>query len=106
MAKTKAKQQTNTAPAPELVYEYETDAPAGGFVVKHKPSGSWWCAGRNGYTGNLLTAGVYSETEAREIEKLRGEDEAVPLAQAVRDFLGPGRPNATIMATVAAMGAR
>jgi hypothetical protein len=39
----------------------------------------WWAPDRNGYTFRLDKAGVYDEAEARRIERIRGEDWAVPV---------------------------
>lgn len=38
----------------------------------------WWAPDRCGYTFRLDQAGVYEEDEARRIERLRGEELAIP----------------------------
>lgn len=38
----------------------------------------WWRPDRRGYTDNIAEAGLYDEAEARSIERLRGQEIAVP----------------------------
>jgi hypothetical protein len=44
----------------------------------------WWCADRTGYTFRIDKAGTYNEEEARHIERIRGEELAVPVEIAER----------------------
>lgn len=90
-----------TEPMPELVYELE-GAPPKLFVVLHKPSRLWWRPEKAGYTSNLFAAGTYTEPQARSIETIRGEDEAVPLEQAVRELLGD-TPNLAVVQALASL---
>lgn len=91
-------------PQPDLVYVPE-DGPPRLFLVRHKPSGTWWGPNEAGYTEALPRAGTYSEAKARELEKRRdGEDEAVPLDQAVREFCGAANPY--VLQAIAALGGR
>lgn len=41
----------------------------------------WWKANRCGYTAKVDEAGRYTRAEAEEIERLRGQEVAVPLAE-------------------------
>lgn len=63
------------------------------YVIKHYLVGGdeiWWREDRNGYTDELVAAGLYSEEEARAIEKLRPpKDRAIPLTEALSG-LGTG----------------
>lgn len=98
------KPQPKADPKPELVVEYE-GAPPKLFVIRHKPSGTWWGPQQCGYFASVLNAGTYSEAEARRIEAKRGtgEDEAVPLEVAVREA---GKPNPVVLQALASMGGR
>jgi len=63
--------------------------PTGFYVLDGRPwpgsdAASFWRQARSGYTANLDEAGVYSESEAKEIERLRGTDTAVPCVIARR----------------------
>jgi len=57
------------------------------FLIEHRPSSLWWKPDRCGYTREILEAGLYSEDEARRIERLRTDglgrpqDVPVPLAE-------------------------
>ena len=42
----------------------------------------WWRPDGHGYTTDLTQAGRYTKTRAKEIEKLRGQEVAVPVAVA------------------------
>lgn len=60
------------------------ESPSGQYVIQqiHTWSGSsvfWWREAHSGYTCRLDQAGIYSESQARVIEALRGEDYAVPI---------------------------
>lgn len=96
-----------TEPKPELVYEIE-GAPPKVFVIRHKPSRTWWGPDEAGYTGELARAGTYSEERARLIESRRGEDEAVALDVAAREYVTEhftgGNP--VVLAAIAALGGR
>ena len=49
------------------------------FVVnERKDLAIWWRPAGCGYTTNVDKAGLYSEEEARKIERIRGTDVAIP----------------------------
>jgi hypothetical protein len=59
-------------------------SPSGKYYVQcirtwQGDSAVWWAPDRNGYTFRLDKAGVYDEDEARRIERIRGEEWAVPV---------------------------
>lgn len=97
------KPKPKSEPKPDLHVVYD-DAPPRLFVIRHQPSGTWWGPDEAGYFGSLLRAGTYSEEKAREIEQRRGEDEAVPLDVAMRDFVSGATP--TVLQAMFALGGR
>lgn len=56
-----------------LFYIFYTDE-----NVSDEEGALWWKPNRSGYTRSLNNAGLYSESEARFIERIRGKDVAVP----------------------------
>jgi len=52
------------------------------YIWDQRASGDhalWWRPDCSGYTTNLAEAGLYVEAEARDIERRRGTDVAVPI---------------------------
>jgi hypothetical protein len=91
-------------PKPELVYEIE-GAPIELFVIRFKPTGTWWGPNGSGYSGELLAAGTYGEAEAMKLAANRpNDDEAMPLKVAVRDYVSGLNP--TLVQALIALGAR
>lgn len=101
------KHMPKNPPLRELTYVPD-DAPPKLFVIRHKPSSTWWGPNEAGYFAELARAGTYSEEAARLIEGRRGEDEAVPLDRAVREYADErfkgGNP--IVLQALFALGAR
>ena len=95
--------EPKTPPKPDLVYEIE-GAPPKLFVIRHKPSGTWWGPDECGYVESLMRAGTYPEARARVLEARRGEDEAIELSIAARDFVSGANP--TVLQALFAQGRR
>lgn len=66
---------------------------------------SWWKPDRNGYTANVLEAGVYTKDEAHEIEKNAepGNELALSLA-IVLDVAGETLPDKAHFTSVRSVG--
>lgn len=63
------------------------NSPTPAYLIRHRPSDLWWRPNRNGYTAEILNAGVYSKTEADSIATIRPpQDELVLLADALANI--------------------
>jgi hypothetical protein len=71
------------------------------LIWSHKHA-MWWGPHRQGYTSSLPHAGVYSEHEARQIEResalgpVYARSEARALAHQVTDAVAPMRPGSVV----------
>lgn len=100
----KKPEKTRAAPPkPELTYEIE-GAPPKLFVVRHRPSGTWWGPEGAGYFGQLTRAGTYTEEQLQACNLRPDEDEAIELAIAARDFVSGANP--TVLQAMFALGSR
>lgn len=59
--------------------------PSDQWVVWSTEHDAWWGPNRGGYTSSLMQAGLYTEAEARRIERLRSPvgERAIPVAEAL-----------------------
>lgn len=90
------------APVRELTYVRE-DAPPEVFVIRFRPTGTWWGPNGSGYSDELLAAGAYSEADAMKYAANRPlDDQAMPLKVAVRDFVSGLNP--TVLRALLALG--